>query len=194
MRINVTLTTASIQEAVNRLKNVETQLSSVIVPKYLEKCCMWLKTRANEYLYTSGLNSGVIGEVERGWTIIQISNNSYMLRNTGRAYLLEFGVGVVGEENQHPDAASADYEYNKESRYKKTDGSWIFKVDDRNTLDIKKENVMPRNDGTIQYNTGKTIRTKGQRGTMFLHNAVIDFKTTGAYKKLWAETKAEYIR
>ena len=92
-----------------------------------------------------------------------------------KAVYVEFGTGIVGEENPHKMASSAGYEYNVDSPYKDEQGRWTFyadleeldlpiKGDDR--ADITYFNEPNRN------STRMLIRTSGAPATMFVFTAV----------------------
>ena len=117
-----------------------------------------------------------------------------MLKNSGRGYAVEFGIGVKGQ-GTYDGNVPYNYEYNVSSGYKNADGSWIFRVQDIDMLDIKQENVMPRlSTGEVVYEEDRTIRTQGQPAIMFCFNAIVDFKTNNIAKKLWDKVKKRRIR
>ena len=192
MKIKVGLNQKSIKEAIERLKTAKKQLPKMI-DELLYESCLWVKNRANFYLENSGLNSGFISELEQGWQPIEKKGEGhYVLTNYGRAYSVEFGIGKKGE-GTYEGSVPTNYEYNVQSRYKNHDGSWIFRVDNIDTLDIKQENVLPRkNTGEIIYEEGKTIRTEGQEAVMFCYNAIVDIKDQQIAKTLWERIKIKY--
>lgn len=191
MNISLGLSAASIDDAIKKIDRAKKQLKAMN-DEFLEQCCEWVKTRANLYLDLSGLNSGFINEIKRGWQTPTKQDGSYVLTNHGRGYSVEFGIGIIGQgsyEGDFPDG----YEYNVDSTAKLSDGSWIFRVQNIETLDIKEENVMPRaNTGEIVYEEGRTIRTKGQKAVMFCYHAIVDFCNEKAARSIWENIKKGY--
>lgn len=193
-RINLWLNLKSIRSARAEFENLKRQIQSM-VDELLYKSCVWIRNKANENLKISGLNSGFITEIEQGWQpITKLIDGSFLLSNHGRGYAVEFGIGIKGQGTYNGDVPP-NYEYNVKTRYKNSDGSWIFRVEDISTLDIKQENVLPRKStGELIYEEGRTIRTEGQPAVMFLFNAILDFKTQNIAKKIWEEVKKRRIR
>ncbi len=192
MKIKVGLNQKSIKNAINALKTTQKQLSKMM-DELLYESCLWLKNKANSYLESSGLNSGFIREIEEGWQPIskQVGGH-YVLTNYGRAYSVEFGIGIKGQ-GTYDGNVPPDYDYNVKSSYKNSDGSWIFRVENIDTLDIKQENVLPRkNTGEIIYAEGRTIRTEGQEAVMFCYHAIVDFKDQEISKTIWEKIKIKY--
>lgn len=193
MKINIKLNPKSIEKAIMQIKKAKSSISTM-VDELMYKSCVWIRNEANSNLDKSGLNAGFISELKEGWQEpIKQPDGSYLLSNHGRAYSVEFGIGIKGENTYKGDLAP-NYEYNVRTRYKNKDGSWIFRVEDINTLDIKQENVMPRSKtGEVIYEEGRTIQTQGQEAVMFLFNALVDFKTNKIANNLWKEIKERRI-
>lgn len=192
--ITIDLNPKSIKSAIKKLQNIKNKIPSMI-DELLYECCVWIKNQANIHLENSGLNSGFITEVEQGWQpITKKLDGSFVLINRGRGYAVEFGIGIKGEGTYYGDVPP-NYEYNIKTQYKNSDGSWIFRVEDIDMLDIKRENIMPReNTGELIYEEGRTVRTKGQPAVMFCFNAIVDFKTQKIAQKKWEKIKKRRIR
>lgn len=193
MKIQLNISNSkSVKEALKQLKNIKKQIPKII-DELLYECCVWVRERANEYLNSSGLNAGFINEIKDGWQpITKQLGGSWLLTNYGRAYSVEFGIGIKGQGTYDGDIPP-NYDYNIQTRYKSTDGSWIFKVKDINTLDIKQENVLPNTStGDIAYETGRSIRTQGQQAVMFCYHAIVDFKDQQIANTLWEKVKKKY--
>jgi hypothetical protein len=192
--ITIELNPKSIRSAIKKLQNIRNKIPTM-VDELLYESCVWIKNQANFYLENSGLNSGFITEIEQGWQpITKRMDGSFILTNRGRAYSVEFGIGIKGQGTYDGDVPP-NYEYNVKTQYKNRDGSWIFRVEDIDTLDIKQENVMPReNTGEVVYEEGRTIRTQGQPAVMFCFNAIVDFKTQNIANKIWEKVKKKRIR
>lgn len=183
----------SIKGVITKFKKIQKQIPKM-KNELLYECCVWVRERANEYLNISGLNPGFINEIKEGWQpITKQLSGSWLLTNFGRAYSVEFGIGIKGE-GTYEGSVPPNYEYNVKTRYKSSDdGSWIFKVDDINTLDIKQENVLVnKKTGELVYEEGKSIRTNGQKAVMFCYQAIVDFKDQQIANKLWEQIKEKY--
>lgn len=188
----------TIKKAIKALETFQKTILDKMVDELLYESCEAIKDLANERLGASDLNSGLISEIRQGWEPpIKLDKNKYLLRNVGRGYMIEFGVGAVGEGTYNTVLPNVqlpiNYEYNIPTQYKNIDGSWIFKVKDLSTLDIKEEYVMPRPNGDVIYQEDKTIRTKGQPATMFLYNAILDFHEKGEAKRIWENIRNKYL-
>lgn len=186
--------TKSIKNAISSFSKIKKRLPKMI-DSLLQQSCLWIKKRANSYLNSSGLNSGFISEIKHGWQepTKQI-DGSWILTNYGRGYSVEFGIGIKGEGTYDGDVPD-NYKYNIRTGYKADDGSWVFKINDINTLDIKQDNVIPNSKtGEINYEEGRTIRTQGQQAIMFCYNSIIDFKTNKIANKLWEKIKGNYLK
>ena len=127
----------------------------------------------------------VISDIINSSTIT-VSGNTAKLSYGEKAVYVEFGVGIVGEQNPHPQATQAGYEYNVESGKKKADRSWIFNAESEAKIDIRQENIINR--------TKNTVRTKGNEASLFLYQSAMDFKSTGEYKRIWQDVKRKYIK
>lgn len=157
---------------------------------YLQKCVEWIKNTANFNLKSHYLSNDIVSKIESAWATEYLSNNYIRLINTeDTATYLEFGVGIVGQENRHTVATSAGYKYNVPSEYKKEDGSWRFYLEEGEGVDL---NVGTYNVSYTQ-NGKKRVVTKGSPANMFLFKAMKEFETSGKYKELWEQAKAEVI-
>ena len=104
--------------------------------------------------------------------------------------MVEFGVGVVGQSSPHKNIGEVDYEYNKPSRYKNKDNSWIFAVDNDSEIDIQSK--------FIDNRTEHTVRTKGSPAVMYLYNALVDARMdlknpNGELAQKWKALEKKYI-
>ena len=194
MKIPISLNSKSLQEAIKILEELKSKIPQM-KEELLQRTCLAIMQRANENLSNSDLNYGFINEIRSGWKPVERQNDgTYLIRNYGRAYSAEFGIGIVGEGSYKGDVPSA-YEYNMETRYKNSDGSWAFRVTNINTLDITDENVMERvYTGEKVYEEGRTIMTQGQKAVMFLFNAVMDFIQKKEAQQIWQDIKERHIK
>lgn len=192
MKINILYDVKSVNKAILSIKAAKKKIMESIIPEFLKLCCYEIQRIANRNLYALGFSSDMVAEVEAGWQPpIKITNTSYLLRNTGRAYLLEFGTGIIGEQNPHEYANEAGYEYNVDSDYKRDDGSWTFRFRGVDALDVKEEYILRK---FLSAKKGTPIiLTKGQPAQMFVYDAFSEFFGLGTYKKLWEETKRKHL-
>ena len=192
--ITIDLNPKSIRSAIRQFENIKKKIPSM-VDELLYESCFWIRNQANINLEASGLNRGFITEIEQGWQpITKRMDGTFLLSNHGRAYAVEFGIGIKGQGTYNGEVPP-NYEYNVKTQYKNSEGSWIFRVEDIDMLDIKQEYVLPRkNTGEVIYEEGRTIRTEGQPAVMFLFNAIVDFKTQNVAEKIWEKVKKRRIR
>lgn len=190
MHINIDLSKKSIENAIKQIKAVQKKVQTELPRVYLQKCVEWIKNTANFNLKTHYLSDDIVSKIENAWDTEYLSNNYIRLINTeDTATYLEFGVGIVGQENRHTVATNAGYKYNVPSEYKKEDGSWRFYLEEGEGVDL---NVGTYN---VYYtkNGKKKVVTKGSPANMFLFKAMKEFETSGKYKELWEQAKAEVI-
>ena len=172
------------------MNQVQKKLSKEIPHTYLKKCVNFIITRANTYLFMTNVDGSIISDIESKWEIQPIRNNQITLVNTSdKAVYLEFGVGVVGQKQSHPNSEITNYQYNVPSHSKTKVGSWAFYVDESRGIDIVAGLY-----SVIAKDNGKTVAvTKGSPSQMYLYNAMMDLISTGEYKKLWEETLNETL-
>ena len=93
--------------------------------------------------------------------------------------MVEFGVGVVGEGNPHPNASQEGYKYNVESEHKSADGTWYFWTNS-NELDLPLSAIQDFRGFDdfrgVKKEKGKRIvvGTRGSKGLMYAYNAIVD--------------------
>ncbi len=191
MKINVDLNAKSIQNAINALKTAQKQLGGEMLNEFLIEACKWVKERANGYLALSTVGSGVKAEIENSWVIGAPADGKITMTNTAdKAVYVEFGVGVIGEQNKHKNADETGYEYNVPSKYKSELGSWTFKTElGLDEVDIPQENIDDA--WTTKSNKHVIISTRGAKGAMYAYNAIVDFRDYGA-KEVWQKIKVKY--
>lgn len=143
---------------------------------YLQRCCEWIREEADLRLMNSGIGDTVISNIINS-SEIKVSGNIGKLSYGDKAVYVEFGVGIVGSQDPHPQAVQSGYKYDVDSIRKKRDRSWIFSVSSEAEIDIRQENILKR--------TENTVRTLGNQASLFLYQSALDFKSTGAYKELW---------
>ena len=191
-KIEINFDTKSIEKAINQIKQIKKKLYTEIKDLFLTKCLEWVRDRANFYLSNIPMDNDVITTIQGAWDIKNVTRNVKMLYNTSQpATFVEFGVGIVGQQHEHPEASKEGYEYNKPSRYKHSDGKWVFNSS-------HKEYAIDLNEGYFgvyqRENSGKTVVvTKGSPANLYLYNAGMDLLSSGEYHRLWKETLKEKL-
>lgn len=190
MNINININDIkSIKNAIKTLKKQKNILNSQIIQEFMQRSAEWIKLRANNILYSSDIGVKIVQNITSSWHVDTISNYHIILYNSSwKSAYVEFGVGIIGQSQQHPNASKTNYEYNVDSPYKNTDGGWEFSVADESELDIPLDAIIEQNYSSIY---GLTIYTRGTKGVWYLFNAVEDFKSIEE-KRLWQEIKTKY--
>jgi hypothetical protein len=184
-KIVVELNRKSIQNAIKQLKSVKNIVQTQIMPEYMQRTADWIINRANEILDRSDIGENVKSAIFNAWDTEWTSDHSLVIRNYSRkAVYVEFGVGIIGQTSQHPNADATNYEYNVDSEAKFGQGYWQFSVRNDEELDIPQE--------AITYRQGQTIITQGTEGVWYLYNAVEDFKLR-EQERLWKELTRKYL-
>ena len=189
----------SVKRAIQALQRAKTTLLDKVVEELANECANAIRERANERLYDDAdIGIELKQEIAGGW-VFSGSGGKYILSNlSDKSVYVEFGVGVTGKENPHPNAPhakSGGYKYDmtgKPRNYKLEDRSWIFRVNDIDLVDIGEQYVMTRPNGEKFYESGKTIRTKGQPAIMYLYNGIMDFMEKDA-QDIWSKISLKYF-
>lgn len=209
-KIVIELNQKSIQEAKRQLLQVKKVLP-LMTRDFLEDVAKWVIDRANLHLNNSDIGENVKNEIIKSWDRqfmpngIKIINNATKEKKVGgkvqtipTAILVEFGVGVVGQSYQHPQASVEGYEYNMDSAAKQDDGSWHFFSNEAD-LDIPKSAIDYGVNGHGERNR-MSIYTRGSKGVWYAYNAIVDAQTElakangGEIGKMWEDIKARYIK
>lgn len=194
MKITVNLNQSSVRSAIAKLQKAKSQLPTML-NELLMQSCEALIVLANQNLEWVGIGDAVKEKIKLSWSYTVKNGVATLINSYQKAVYVEFGTGIVGEENPHKMASSAGYEYNVDSPYKDEQGRWTFyadleeldlpiKGDDR--ADITYFNEPNRN------STRMLIRTSGAPATMFVFNAILRFKSEKHGKILWDGIKAKY--
>lgn len=196
-KITIRLNKKSIEQAEKEILRLKSIFPSM-VKELLEKVSVWIIDKANWHLSKSDIGKNVIDSISNGW-VADITPNSVKITNKSeKAVFVEFGVGIVGQSQSHPNATTEGYEYNMDSPYKdkKGSGTWVFqsKLAD---LDLPENNV------EFAYNESNTdfaIVTRGAKGVWYAYNAIVDARNElaksggGEIGKMWNDIKARYIK
>ena len=197
MTIKIQLNQKSIQEAKNKLLQVKKALP-LAMNDFLENVAIWLIDRANFHLNNSDIGENVKIEIRNGWVYNFTASGIKITNSTDKAVFVEFGVGIVGQSQEHPQASSEGYEYNVSSPAKQSDGSWHFFANEAD-LDIPKSAVNWGLNGQGDTNR-MSIYTKGTKGVWYAYNAIQDAKMEltrpngGEIGTLWDKAKRKYIK
>ena len=166
--------------------------------EFLENVAQWLINRANMYLNHSDIGENVKNDIINGWEYNFTANGIKIINKSQKSVFVEFGVGVVGQSQSHPQASEEGYEYNVDSYYKdrKGTGTWVFKSSLEN-LDLPRDNV------EFAYNESETdyaIVTRGATGVWYAYNAIVDARMElskfngGEIGEIWEKIKSRYIK
>jgi hypothetical protein len=188
MKINIELNPKSIHQAIAILKKQKTVLVNKAIHEFMELSSDWIINRANEILDRSDIGENIKNEISDGWDTKWIAPNHLEIINHSRkAVYVEFGVGIIGQTDKHPNADEAGYEYNVESSNKFGQGFWQFTVPSADYLDLPQKAII--NQDNVKY--GISIITQGTEGVWYFFNAVEDFKLR-EQQRLWEKIKNKY--
>ena len=190
MKINIALNTKSIAEAKKKLLELKKKLQKgEMIKDLLNECVIFITKQTEFYLDNSGLGSNVIADIKSSWKVEQTENKVVMTNTSEKAVYVEFGVGIVGQGDPHPNANEANYEYNMPSNAKDSDGSWHFFSNEAD-LDIPKDAIEYGDYGNGKNNR-MSIYTSGTKGVWYAYNAIVDLKAE--LPNIWKKIKERHI-
>lgn len=168
---------SGINQVINNLRKVRNAINNDINSLFINKSLEWIRDRAIEILTTKLSNPpnwfGTNVLDTSTWVIKKISKNSYILENTyENSASIEFGIGIVAEENPHNWAEEAHYKYNEPSEYKDLNGCWTF----------------------TDQNDEVWYRFRGYEGKSFLYDAFMEYKQNNIWVKKYQEAFDEIMR
>lgn len=185
MKIPVHLSRTSINKAKQQLQQVIKQLEKQMLDELLLECCHRIIQLANERIDQSTIGSAVKAAIKSGWETPVIQGNRAVLRNTDdKAVFVEFGVGIVGSEQDHALAEVNHYQYNIGKQIA-PDGSWGFFTENEENIDIQKQYIDRIDDN------GMFVITHGSPAVMYAYNALIDLKEKYIHE-IWQKIKVKY--
>ena len=173
MKINIELNRKSIEQAKKQLLYVKKVLPQMR-KDFLEDVAIWLINRANTHLNNSDIGENVKIDIRNGWEYDFTPTGIKITNRTEQAVFVEFGVGVVGQGNDHPQASVEGYQYNMPSPYKYAgkhhdEDTWRFTKQSTEDVDLPKGSYE-----TWQMGSGDLkIITRGTKGVWYAYN----FKT-----------------
>lgn len=201
MKIEVGLNNQSIKNAINKLNAIKKTVPKM-QQEFLVEVAHWLTDRANDYITNSDLGSLVKDQIRSGWSYEPIANGVKVVNRAEKAVYVEFGVGVVGQSQAHPNATAEGYEYNMDSPSKTEDGTWYFWANS-NELDLPLNSLTDiRGFDDFRGKQGKrlVVGTRGAKGVWYAYNAIVDAQMElakangGKIGELWEKVKKRYIK
>lgn len=183
MKINIQLNQKSLKNAIKQLKQYQKRYEEA-VKDFLLSIYDKITYEANKNLEVSDIGSNVKSRIESSWSYDFTDSGMIIRNNDDQSAYVEFGVGVVGAQLDHPNASKADYQYSIGSKIRE-DGSWIFNVTDDADIDISAKYVSSR--------TEHTVLTYGSPAVMYAYNALVDIQMGDTLKKLWEQSKKRYL-
>lgn len=196
MKINISLDKKSIQNAIKQINELKKRVQKELPKVYLQKCIASIIEIANKNLLMVDIGFEVKIAIQNGWKIspvvgnkITLTNNAEFEKGKNLAVFVEFGVGLAGEQRSHDFASEAKYDYNVPTQAKDKNGYWYY------NLESGADSMNIESNYYEGYNSDKgfVFKTAGSPATMFLYKAWKEFETSGLYKTLWEQAKAEVI-
>lgn len=216
-KIAVQLNSKSINDARKYLLNLKKNLPKM-QQEFLEAVAKWIVKQADGYIDRADLGGLVKSELHKCWDYEKTANGIKILNKANvektvdgkkqtvpLAIIVEFGSGIVGQSQAHPNANAEGYEYNVDSGKKYPDGTWMFYTDSEK-LDLPQSALDYRFDFDDKRGKGGSaghrlqVYTRGAKGVWYAYNAIVDAQTElakangGEIGKMWEDIKARYIK
>lgn len=173
--INFDLSDKGIQNAQKQINNMIAKIQSQVNTEFISLSLDWIKNRAIQYLNSSGLDAGIIQELQTRFVKKVFVRTGHLILDHEKGAYIEFGVGIEGGKTPYPNTFSKDlyWEYDVDSKFKSSDDrSWKFVLKSNEPLDIKQDKISMvaiKNNGDIVY------KTTGSQGILFMYNAIMDY-------------------
>ena len=210
MKIEISLNKQSINNTIKQLNAIKKTVPTM-QQEFLMEVAHWLTYRANEYITNSDLGSLVKDKIRGSWSYEPTANGVKIVNNAQKqvtnfgtvplAVLVEFGVGVVGQSQAHPNATAEGYDYNVDSGHKSADGSWSFWLNsDERDLPMSAFTDFGTYDDHRKGGKRMVVTTRGAKGVWYAYNAIVDAQMElaksggGEIGKLWNDIKKRYIK
>lgn len=210
MKIEIGLNKQSIKNAIKQLNAIQKTVPKM-QQEFLMEVAHWLTDRANDYIKNSDLGSLVKDQIRDSWSYEPTANGVKIVNNAQKqvanfgtvplAVLVEFGVGVVGQSQAHPNASAEGYEYNVDSGHKSADGSWQFWLNsDERDLPMNAFTDFGTYDDHRKGGKRMVVTTRGAKGVWYAYNAIVDAQMElakangGKIGELWEKVKKRYIK
>jgi hypothetical protein len=199
-KIAIELNTKSINEARKYLLNLKKQIPKM-QQEFIEQLALWITDKADFYIDNSDIGSLVKSQIKGSWKYEKFTNGIKVVNKSDKSVYVEFGVGIVGQSDPHPNASAEGYEYNMESPYKSADGSWSFWLNsDERDLPMSAFTDFGTYDDHRKGGKRMVVTTFGAKGVWYAYNAIVDAKMElskangGEIGKMWEDIKARYIK
>lgn len=210
MKIEIALNKQSIKNAIKQLNAINKTVPTM-QQEFLMEVAHWLTERANDYITNSDLGNLVKDQIRSSWSYEPTANGVKIVNNAQKqvtnfgtvplAVLVEFGVGVVGQSQLHPNATAEGYEYNVDSGHKSADGSWQFWLNsDERDLPMSAFEDFGTYDDHRKGGKRMVVTTRGAKGVWYAYNAIVDAQMElakangGKIGELWEKVKKRYIK
>ena len=154
------------------MKRVRKALKENIEVLFIEKSLDWISQKANNNL--DARTSYFWGSDARSWTKRIYKTYGILENQDMNSASIEFGIGKVGlyHANTSSTLATPDYEYDRPSQYKDSDGNWTFK----------------------DARTGIWVTFNGYEGKSFLYDAFVEYMQNRVWVKLYQEAFDSIMR
>ena len=210
MKIEIGLNKQSIKNAIKQLNAIKKTVPKM-QQEFLVEVAHWITDRANDYITNSDLGSLVKDQIRSSWSYEPTANGVKIVNNAQKqvtnfgtvplAVLVEFGVGIVGQSQAHPNASAEGYEYNVDSGHKSADGSWQFWLNsDERDLPMNAFTDFGTYDDHRKGGKRMGVTTRGAKGVWYAYNAIVDAQMElakangGKIGELWEKVKKRYIK
>ena len=190
MKLTINLDTKSVQNAIKELYRAKSLVPAAI-DELLALSCQRLVLLANQNLEWVEIGDMVKEKIKASWSYTVLNGVATLVNEYQKAVYVEFGTGIVGEQNPHKNARKAGYDYNVDSPYKDEQGRWTFYTDYEDLdmpMDALSDITVFRKDNASRMQ----IRTSGAPATMFVFNAIMRFKSEKHAQQLWEQVKEKY--
>ena len=173
--ISFDLSDAGIQNAQKQINNIIKQVQNQVNIEFISLSLDWIKNRAIQYLNSSGLDAGIIQELQTRFVKQVFVRTGHLILDHEKGAYIEFGVGIEGSKSPYPNTFAKDlyWEYDVDSNFKSSnDRSWRFVLKSDRPLDIKQDKITAiaeKGNGDIVY------KTTGSQGILFMYNAIMDY-------------------
>lgn len=173
--IGFDLSDAGIQNAQKQINNIIKQIQKQVNTEFISLSLDWIKNRAIQYLNSSGLDAGIIQELQTRFVKQVFVRTGHLILDHEKGAYVEFGVGIEGSKSPYPNTFAKDlyWEYDVDSNFKSSkDRSWRFVLKSDQPLDIKQDKIT----AIAKKDNGDTVyKTTGSQGILFMYNAIMDY-------------------
>lgn len=199
MKISMNLSAKSVENAIKQLEIAKKQLENEMIYDFLNTCCTFIVDQARNYLMASTIGTNVQLNIMSGWQppLIRKEGKKFIAKMTNtdsQAVYVEFGVGIVGQQNAHDRVTRGEtvYEYNIPTEYKYAgqyhdENTWRFYAKETSDVDLMEGyfEEWQTKDGDYK------IITRGSPAVMYAFNACVDLEAS-AFKTIWEQIKKKY--